>query len=162
MHLPAGDPVRHRLAARFAPLAVGRGAGRLAGMALRTRSERSEGRPLRIPERNPANQLYDEACALLAAAQGVRAAAEPRRSAPAIAASLGCVEASLEELATAVAVMQVAALAPSTDASAAGDPVDRERLQIRASLDQLARDLSASRSSCAAAREFVGPLLANL
>ena len=40
-------------------------------MALRTRSERSEGRALRIPERDPANELYDEACALLAAAQGL-------------------------------------------------------------------------------------------
>ena len=50
--------------------------------------------------------------------------------------------------------MQVAALGPSVD--------DREALQIRTSLDQLARDLAASRSSCVTARESVGPLLASL
>jgi hypothetical protein len=34
-------------------------------------------------------------------------------------------------------------------------------LQIRASLGQLARDLSGSRSSCGAVRELVGPGVAN-
>jgi hypothetical protein len=129
-------------------------------MALRTSPKRSAKSGSRRPERDPANELYDEACALLDAAQGLRAAAGPRRSAPAIAASLGCVEASLEALATAVAVMRVAALetvaeVPSTDA------VDREVPQIRAGFDRLARDLQASRLSSAAAREVVGPVLAN-
>ncbi len=129
-------------------------------MALRTSPKRSITSGSRAPERDPANELYDQACALLDAAQGLRAAAGPRRSAPAIAASLGCVEASLEALATAVAVMRVAALetvaeVPSTDA------VDREAPQIRAAFDRLARDLQANGMSCAAAREVVGPVLAN-
>jgi hypothetical protein len=128
-------------------------------MALRTRLERSGRRASPIPERDPANELYDEACALVAAAQGLRAAADPRRSSPAIAATLGCVEASLEALADAVTVMQVAALAP--DGWSARGAVDREAPQIRASFGQLARDLSASRSSCAAVRELVGPVVAN-
>lgn len=131
-------------------------------MALRTRSELSDGRATRIPERDPANELYDEACALLAAAQALRAAAGPRRSTPAIAASLGCIEASLEALATAVTVMRVAALGNDADALSAGAADDAEALRIRASFEELARDLSASRSRCAAARECVGPLLANL
>jgi hypothetical protein len=42
--------------------------------------------------------------------QGLRAAAGPRHSAPAIAASLGCVEASLKELGSAVADMRATAL----------------------------------------------------
>jgi hypothetical protein len=135
--------------------------GASVGMALRTRSKRSEGRALVIPERDPANELYDEACAVLAAAQGLRAAAGPRGSAPAIAASLGCLEASLEALATALTVMRVAALEPDADAAPA-DANDTEPLRIRASFGQLARDLGASRSSCAAARECFGPVLADL
>lgn len=128
-------------------------------MALRTSPERSISSGSRGPERDPANELYDEACALLAAAQGLRAAAGARRSAPAISASLGCVEASLGALATAVTVMRIAALetiaeVPSTD------PVDREAPQIRAGFDRLARDLEASRLSCAAAREVAPPVLA--
>jgi hypothetical protein len=128
-------------------------------MALRTHLERSGERASRIPQRDPANELYDEACALVAAAQGLRAAAGPRRSAPAIAPSLGCVEASLEALADAVTAMQAATLAP--DGRSARGAVDQEVLKLRASFAQLARDLSASQSSCAAVRELVGPVLAN-
>jgi hypothetical protein len=107
----------------------------------------------------PRNELYDEACALVAAAQGLRAAAGPRRSAPAIAASLSCVEASLEALADAVTSCKRAALAPNR--RSARGVVAGEALKIRASFAQLARDLSASQSSCAAVRERVGPVLAN-
>jgi hypothetical protein len=130
-------------------------------MALRTSPKRSITSGSRGSERDPANELYDEACALLDAAQGLRAAAGPRRSAPAIAASLGCVEASLEALATAVAVMRVAALETVGEVSVTGDAIDREVPQMRAAFDRLARDLQASRLSSAAAREVVGPVLAN-
>jgi hypothetical protein len=130
-------------------------------MALRTSPKRSITSGSRAPERDPANELYDEACALLNAAQGLRAAAGARRSAPAIAASLGCVEASLEALATAVAVMRVAALETVAEVPDSGAAIDRDVPQIRAAFDRLARDLQASRVSCAAAREVVGPVLAN-
>jgi TerC family integral membrane protein len=65
----------------------------------------------------------------------------------------------LQDDADAVTVMQAAALAP--DGRSARGAVDREVLKIRASFAQLARDLSASQSSCAAVRERVGPVLAN-
>jgi hypothetical protein len=110
-----------------------------------------------MSERDPANELYDSACELLAAAQDLRAAAGPRRAAPAIAASLGCVEASLEALATAITVMRVAALEQG-HVRRAGGAAEREALEIRARFEQLARDLSMSRSSCARARELAGPL----
>jgi hypothetical protein len=60
-------------------------------MALRTQLERSGERASRPPERDPANELYDEACALVAAAQGLRAAAGPRPSAPARNARLAAI-----------------------------------------------------------------------
>jgi hypothetical protein len=111
------------------------------------------------PERDPANRLYDESCALLDAAQGIRAAAAPRRSAPAIAASLGCVEAALDALATAADAMRVAVLADGGD-EAMRAARDREVLQIRATFARLERDLETSRSSCAIARDLVGPFVA--
>jgi hypothetical protein len=57
--------------------------------------------------------------------------------------------------------MGVAAWGPGAEARSAGGPVDREALQMRASFAWLARDLAASRSSCAAPRELVGPVLAH-
>lgn len=116
---------------------------------------------LDVRERDPANELYDRSCDLLAAAQGLQTAAGPRRSAPAIAASLGCIEASLDALATTVTVMRVAALEQAADPHSAGNPVDRANLELRAAFGQLARDLSASRSSCARARKLAGPVLAD-
>ena len=56
--------------------------------------------------------------------------------------------------------MRMAALANSAQNRAANDDVDREELEIRAAFARLSRDLSASRSSCAAVRELVGPVLA--
>jgi hypothetical protein len=129
-------------------------------MALRTRPKRSATSRSGAPERDPANELYDEACALLDAAQRMRAAAGPRRSAPAIAASLGCVEASLEALATAVTVMRIATLETVAELPSV-DALDRDVPRIRAGFDRLTRDLQESRLSCAAAREVVGPVLAH-
>jgi hypothetical protein len=129
-------------------------------MSMRTAFERSDESSRRTPARDPANRLYDEACALLDAAQGLRAAAAPRRSTPAIAATLGCVEASLDALATAADVMRVAVLASDQGDAARQAVLDREALQVRASFARLERDLEASRSSCAAVRDLVGPLVA--
>jgi hypothetical protein len=60
-----------------------------------------------------------------------------------------------------VAVTRVASLAPNRAGGVGGVPVDGEAPRIRAVFDRLARDLTASRFSCAAVRELVGPVLAN-
>jgi len=57
------------------------------------------------PERDPAHVLFDHACDLLAAAQGMRAAAPADGVGPALAATLGCLEATLDALAAAVSGM---------------------------------------------------------
>ena len=116
--------------------------------------------PLRAAERDPANELYDQACSLLEAAQGLRAAASSWHSAPALAASLGCIEASLRELRDAVPELRDTALTSPADTRPRTGASRAEPLQIRASFAVLARDLSASRSSCAAVRRLVGPALA--
>lgn len=61
--------------------------------------------------RDPANELYDQACSLLAAAKGLRVAARSRLTAPALAASLGCIEASLQQLREAMPELLDTALA---------------------------------------------------
>jgi hypothetical protein len=110
--------------------------------------------------RDPANELYDQACSLLAAAQGLRAAASSRHTAPALAASLGCIEASLQQLREALPELLDTALA-----TAARDQLNRrahsgEPFELCAKFAVLARDLSNSRTSCAAVRELVGPVVA--
>jgi len=114
--------------------------------------------PVLVEARDPANELYDQACSLLEAAQRLRAVASASRSAPALAASLGCIEAALEELRGAVPELRDTAL--TMPAEPDPGPDRSEAAQIRASFALLARDLSNSRTSCAAARRLVGPLVA--
>ena len=116
--------------------------------------------PLRAADRDPANELYDQACSLLEAAQGLRAAASSWHCAPALAASLGCIEASLRELRDAVPELRDTALTSPADARRRTGASRAAPLQLRGSLELLARDLSATRSSCAAVRRLVGPALA--
>lgn len=116
--------------------------------------------PLPAAERDPANELYDQACSLLEAAQGLRAAASSWHCAPALAASLGCIEASLRELRDAVPELRDTALTSPADTRPRTGASRAEPLQIRASFALLARNLSASRSSCAAVRRLVGAALA--
>jgi hypothetical protein len=111
-------------------------------------------------ERDPDNELYDQACSLLEAAQALRAAAGSWRSAPALATSLGCIEASLEELRDAVPELRDTALTTPADADPDHGANPWEPVQIRAKFALLARDLSNSRTSCAAVRRLVGPALA--
>lgn len=111
-------------------------------------------------ERDPANELYDHAFSLLEAAQGLRAAAGSWHSAPALAASLGCIEALFQELRDAVPELRDTALTTPAGADPDHDANPWEPDQIRASFALLARDLANSRTSCAAVRRLVGPALA--
>jgi hypothetical protein len=69
-------------------------------------------------------------------------------------------EASLEAIGTAVTVMRIAALTHTRQAASSEGPIDDDALQIRAHFDDLTRHLSATRDSCAAVRELIGPRLA--
>ena len=110
-----------------------------------------------LDPRDPANELYDQACSLLAAAQGLRAAASSRLTAPALAASLGCIEASLQQLREAMPELLDTALSTTARDRPALDTHSKEPSEMCASFAMLARDLSKSRTSCAAARGRVGP-----
>ena len=116
-----------------------------------------------VPSRDRANELYDRACDLLLAADGIRAAAAEPGSAPATAATLGCIEASLEALAHAVAAMrrvvdQRSSAREGGLAAESGVSADDAHAGFSAVLNAL----EAAQRAVGELREQTGPLLARL
>jgi hypothetical protein len=106
-----------------------------------------------------ATNLYDGACDLLYAAQQMRVAAAERGATPALAATVGCMDAALDALADAVGAMRREALAElglgRVDSPTAMAAVDRE-------FAALVDVLRAAQAACDRTRERTGPLLAQL
>ena len=106
-----------------------------------------------------ATNLYDGACDLLYAAQQMRAAASERGATPALAATVGCLDAALDALTDAVSSMRREALSELRVASA-------ESPAAVAAIDQefaaLVGVLRAAQAACDRTRERTGPLLAQL
>jgi hypothetical protein len=113
------------------------------------------------PARDSTNELYDRACDLLAAAEGVRSAAVEPGSAAAIAAALGCLETSLEALAHATAAMrreadrQLSRRQASALPGVSGD-------HARQGFSELVQALEDAHRAADRLRERTGPLLAQL
>ena len=106
--------------------------------------------PARNTGRDPANELYDRACALLADACDLhRGAAQPGNHL-AVAATLGCLESALGELAASYRLLQrtTSRLLVQEDAALA------ERF------DEAVARLEDARAATDGVRAFVGPLLA--
>ena len=103
------------------------------------------------PGRDPATELHTRARELLDAAEGLRRAAAAPGSSPAIAASLGSLEAALDELAAAAANLGVGVVASSQMGG-------RTATGVRDIFERLSLQLTLARSSCGAAREGAGPL----
>ena len=106
---------------------------------------------------------YDRACDLLDANQRLHGAAEARAAAPAIAATLRCVEASLDQLCAALACMRGEA------ERVARRPAHRMRAHVAAPADagdqylhDAQRALHDMIRSTAAPRAAIGPLIADL
>ena len=114
------------------------------------------------PSRDRANELYDRACDLLLAAEGIRAAAAEPGSAAAIAATLGCIESSLEALEHAVAAMRREAdqqlSARTGELAESGVSDDAARAGFSALVDAL----GAAHQAADELRQRTGPLLARL
>jgi hypothetical protein len=116
--------------------------------------------PTFTPSRNRADQvnaLYDGGCELLFAAQQLQSAAGRPGTAPAIAATVGCIDASLEAMLEAIGSMKRSAVSElrSPDDDASIEMIERE---FRA----LADALRAAHRACDQMRERTGPLLAQL
>ena len=116
------------------------------------------------PTRDPANELYDRACDVLLAAQGLGAAAAQAGSASAIAAALGCIDASLTALADGAAAMRTEATRQLSRAHAAapqsvdGIAVDGAQREFA----QLVDALTTAQGAADTTRERIGPTLARL
>lgn len=121
------------------------------------------GRAQASPGRDPANDLYDRACDLLLAAQGLRSAAGARGSTPAFAATVGCVDASLEAMAGAVSAMRREAVRQLARAQASDQPaaVTSAADAVR-EFSELADALAEAHDAAGRMRERLGPLLAHL
>jgi hypothetical protein len=102
--------------------------------------------------RDPANELYDQGCEVLAASQALRAASTSPGAVPSAAATLGCLEAAFEEIAGAVGELRAAVY----DADVA-DILERRRAARR--IDDLRRDLRAVQTGAARSRHATGRLL---
>jgi hypothetical protein len=118
-------------------------------------------RPKASSAQNAANALYDGACDLLAAAHAMRAAAELDGSTTAIAATLGCIDSTLDELTSAVEAMRRQALNDlSRSALEIGERVavgETER-----AFSDFANALRGARRSADSMRQRVGPHVAQL
>lgn len=108
--------------------------------------------------REPVTRLYDGACELLFAAQNLGAAAADREATPAVAATIGCLDATLSTLADAIGEMRRSSVG---DASRAGHPRQAPAVlerELRA-LEDAVRD---ARAICDRTRERTAPILAQL
>lgn len=105
--------------------------------------------------------LYDSACELLFAAQQVRAAAGERGAAPAMAATIGCIDATLDALSHAIGAMRWTAVSELT----AGDTPTEQAVAaaaIEREFAALAAAITVAQASCDQTRERTAPILAQL
>ncbi len=143
----------------FVPMGAHGRAGHHAAMRLmQTQPRRDAPTPV---ERDPANDLYDHACELLIAAQGLRSAAGARGATPSYAATVGCIDASLEALTDAVAAMRREAAREARRTRPAGEPV-AEADDAGREFSALADALSRAHHAAGRMRERLGPFLARL
>jgi hypothetical protein len=105
--------------------------------------------------RDPAHVLYDHACDVLLAAQGLRATAGAEGVEPAIAATFGCLESAVDALAQAIEE-----LADGAVAQVEADPEAASRVALQC--QDACRVLRVGRDVMGAIRERVGVAFADV
>jgi hypothetical protein len=106
--------------------------------------------------RDPAHVLFDHACDLLAAAQGMRASAGADGVGPALAATLGCLEATLDALAASVEEMGAEAVRRLEDAPRSPDGDALSVVGAERQFAGLVDTLTAGQAMAGSLRERVG------
>ena len=117
-----------------------------------------------VARRDPATELYERACDLIEAAAGLRDAAERNGNQPAVAATLGCVEIALADIATAGELF-AAGIARSIDGRirlVLGNEAHAVDATIAGDLGAAVDAIRCAGSACESARASAGPLLAGL
>jgi hypothetical protein len=115
-------------------------------------------------QRDPASELYERACDLIEAAAGLRDAAERNGNQPAVAATLGCVEIALADIATAGELL-AAGVARSIDGRVRlvlGTDANALDASIAHDLETAVDAIRCASGACESARANAGPLLAGL
>ena len=111
--------------------------------------------------RDPANELYDRACDVVAAAAELRDAASRDNNDAAVAASLGCLEAALSDIAGAIEELRDSSLLRIARARLTlGDRIDAG--DTGGEFDAAVTAVRAAGAACNEVRGAVGPLLAEL
>jgi hypothetical protein len=148
----------------YAPARVRKAAGMSILHRRHPRFERHRPASGTPPDAGPERLLYDQACDLLLAARGLRAVAGADGAQPAIAATLGCLEATFDALADTMTALR--AQAAEQAVAAGGGERRRETLagarRVIDQCDETARALRAARDMTGGLRERVGPALAEL
>ena len=113
--------------------------------------------------RDPANDLYDRACDLLASGQALRAAAQRDGHQPALAAALGCIESTLREISASCVLLSAASdrLIEDNESSCADD-LHASRLRVGRQFRQVVDATRHAADHCSTTRAAAGPLLAEL
>lgn len=117
-----------------------------------------------VARRDPAAELYERACDLIEVAAGLRDAAERNGSQPAIAATLGCIEIALADIA-ATGELLAAGVAHSVDRRVRlvlGNDADAVDAAVSRDLETAVDAIRCAGSACESARASAGPLLAGL
>jgi hypothetical protein len=109
-------------------------------------------------QREPVTRLYDSACELLVAAQILGAATADRDATPAVAATVGCIDATLDALANAIGDMRRATVA----AASRGDHPRQAPAVLERELGALEDALREARFVCDRTRDRTAPHLAQL
>jgi hypothetical protein len=109
-------------------------------------------------QREPVTRLYDSACDLLFAAQSLGAASADRDAIPAVAATVGCIDATLDALANAIGDMRRATVV----ATSRGDHERHAPAVLERELGALEDALRNARSVCDRTRDRTAPILAQL
>jgi len=120
-------------------------------------------RLIRGRRRDPANELYDRACDVVAAAAALRDASSADYNDAAIAATLGCLEAALEDAAAAVEQLREATVRRISSAwPVLGDQASAAADDAGDRFGAASAAIRAACSACGETRGTVGPLLAVL
>jgi hypothetical protein len=117
-----------------------------------------------VARRDPATELYERACDLIDVAAGLRDAAERNGSQPAVAATLGCIEIALGDIAAAGELL-AKGVAHSIDGRVRlvlGHDANAVDAAIAGDLEAAVDALRCAGSACRSARASAGPLLADL
>jgi|tagenome__1003787_1003787.scaffolds.fasta_scaffold20960592_4 hypothetical protein len=115
------------------------------------------------PQRDPANELYDRACDIVAVAAELRDASRHDDNDAAVAATLNCLETALRDVASALDALSASGVRRIASAwPALGERAAFDADEARSAFDAATEAVRAAGDACGDVRRAVGPLLAEL